>query len=264
MKHKKSCADQRGFTIIETTLFLALSAALVLVAILGTGTLIRSVRFSDSVRSTHSFIQSQYDEILNGVNPRNTAEVCGSSSPKEPGKGNCLLLGKLLHFDLDTSSIKSYYVVSSGVPDPADPDLVDASDADLIEAAEPEVVKGIGVAEFTVPWGATVFDAKRIGGDGDQVNTYALLRSPRSSRLVAYTFSINGSQLSSSGVTSLLSYVEEPGNIQQATNFCIDSVDAPDPPAAITVAQGQGQDAIAVNFNLGSPAQIDAACGSTP
>jgi hypothetical protein len=239
-----------GFTVIETTLFLAISAALVLVTILGTGSLITSIRFSDGMRSTHSFIQSQYDEILNGVNPREAARICGAATEVEPGTSGCLLLGKLINFQIGTGSLKTYYVVSTDIPDLADPAVADASDTELIAAVNPVVVNGEGSAEeFVVPWGARVFASKRLQDDV-QVNTYVLLRSPRSSRLVSYTFNLDRMALEGTGTVALATQVSQPANIQRPTNFCIESIDAPDPPAAITVADGQGQNAIALTFDI--------------
>lgn len=248
MKHKPSSTRQNGFTIIETTLFLGLSSALVLVAIVGTGGLINSIRFSDSMRITHAYVQGQYDEILNGVNPRNAAQICGSASPVEPGASGCLLLGKLINFDIGTGSLKTYYVVSTDVPDLADPVIADASDTELIAQVGPVVVKGQSRAEeFTVPWGAEVFASKRLRDDV-AVNTYALLRSPRSSRLVSYTFNLSRAALDNPGALSIQSQVSQAANTGWPTNFCIRSLDAVDPPARITVADGQGQNAIALTF----------------
>lgn len=249
MKHKNPLYDQGGFTVIEVMLFLGISAMLVLVAILGTGSVIRSVRFTDSVRSAHGFVQEQYDEILNGVNPRDAAAICGAAGPVAAGKSDCLMLGKLIYFDLGTSDIRAHYVVSD-IPDPADESLADASDTELISAVEPKVVKQIGQSEFTIPWEAPVFNSKRVGGDDKQVNAYALLRSPRSSRLVAYTFELPAGSLAGNGAQSIQSYVSNPANVQRATNFCIRSQGSADPPAAITVGAGGGQETIGVNFSL--------------
>lgn len=244
MKHKNSVNGQRGFTIIETTLFLAISAALVLVAILGTGSVIRSVRFTDSMRSTQAFVQSEYAEILNGVNPRDAAAICGASSAVEPGKSDCLLLGKLVHFPVGEDTLNSYYVVSE-VPPLNDSDYANLSDTKLIQKVNPEVVKNVGEGTFNVPWGAIISDSKRLS-DGKQVNAYMVLRSPQSSRLVSYTFSIPNSI-----PRDLSDYVDpsKSNNIGQKTNFCIARVDGGGQQAALQVAGGQGDSAVDVIFD---------------
>lgn len=252
MKKKNVAMGQDGFTIIETTLFLAISAALVTVAILGTGTLIQSIRFSDSVRSTHAYIQSQYDEILNGVNPRGAATICDAVSgvDVEPGASDCLLLGKLINFDIGTSSLQTHYVISSTIPNLSDPTVAELSDEELITKVQPVVIKSDDRVEtFNIPWGATIIGSNRMSDD-QEVNTYVLLRSPRSSRIVSYTFQLNRSELEGSGVLALDGGLLTGASVGNTTNFCIESVSAPDPPAMITVARGQGQSAIAVEFDL--------------
>jgi hypothetical protein len=244
-----SSTTNSGFTVIEVTLFLAISSALVVIAIIGTGNLMTSIRFSDSMRSTHAYIQRQYDEILNGVNPRAAEAICGAVGTVEPGKSQCLLLGKLINFEVGAGSLQTYYVVSTRIPDLAGDDA-NLSDEELLADVDPIVVKGNNKVEtFDIPWGARMFASKRLT-DGKQVNTYMLLRSPRSSRLVPYTFNMSRSVLDNSDMLPLRPYLEQNSNIQKPTNFCVESIDSPDPPAAITVAGGEGQSAIDLRFNL--------------
>lgn len=251
MRQKQSeRAAQQGFTIIEVVLFLAISGLLVLIALIGTGALINSVRFSDSARTTHAHVQQHYDEILNGFNPRSVG--CGNSTP---GASGCLYLGKLINFEIGTGSIKTYYVVSNEVPDLGDAEISEMSDDELIVKVKPTAVQCADcvVEEFTMPWAAEVYASKRIS-DGRSVNSYAILRSPRSSQLRSYTFEMpralldgqNSSQLQ----TALTAELSNPANIQKPTNFCMRSEGGADRPAMITVANGQGQNAIAVSFDI--------------
>lgn len=243
-----------GFTVIEVTLFLAISSGLFLLALIGTGTLMTSIRFTDTMRSTHAYVQSQYDEILNGVNPRQAEQICGAATEVDPGKSNCLLLGKLLNFDIGSTNLQTYYIVSTRIPDLSGADS-GSSDEELIADVDPIIVKGEDMRErYDIPWGAEVFASKRLNDDR-RVNSYALLRSPRSSRLVSYTFTIDRSALDGAGETPLATYLSQPANIQQKTNFCMRSVDSPDKPAAITVADGEGQNAISLQFDIGDVAE---------
>ncbi len=234
---------QSGFTLIEAILFLAVSSLLFLIAVVGTGSLMTSVRFSDSMRTTQAFFQSQYDQILNGVNEREQAETCGVI------KGKCLLLGRLFQFEKGSGDITSYYVVATRVPDLAGGDATKSDQELLAEAAKPVVVKGGAfVSTFQIPWGAQVLNTRR--SDDTAVNTYALLRSPGSSRLLSYTFTVPTADLAGDGTLALSSYLADAANAQRSTNICVQSVDSPDRPAVVTVANGDGQNAIALKFDV--------------
>lgn len=235
---------QGGFTVIEVTIFVAISGLLLAVALLGTGATIRSVRFSDSVRSLQSYIQTQYDQIINGVNPRTGQEACQNSqvdtsvpAGQAPGTSGCLLLGKYMHITLGSDTIQSYYVVGS---EPANVPS-DASDEDLIKLYNPHIVTTPQADAYLIPWGATVSGTKRLS-DGREVTGYALLRSPRSNKILSYTFSANGLGNSLSGVVS------DNNNTQKTTNICVKSSDNFGNPAKITVGAGQGQDSITFGF----------------
>lgn len=257
----KQALKQGGFTIIETTLFLAISAMLVLISIIGVGSLIASTRFADSVRTTHAHIQNQYDEILNGVNPGENVPCKGASGPT--GTSGCLFLGKLVNFEVGGSSIKTYHIISRTVPDLNDAAFSDMSDAELIAAVDPVVVGTASEVEaFTIPWGAKVIDSKRLN-DGKRVNSYAVVRSPRSTRLISLTFNIQRSVIDGAEATSIVPQISSSANIQRAANFCIKSIDSPDGAAKIVVGDGQGQNAIAVDFDLGNTSEVAGQCNGT-
>lgn len=247
---------QGGFTVIEVTIFVAISGLLLAVALLGTGATIRSVRFSDSVRSLQSYFQTQYDQIINGVNPRTGQEACQNSqvdttipTGQAPGTSGCLLLGKYMHFSLGSDTVQSYYVVGSeptSVPS-------DATDEELIQMYNPHIVTTPEDENYLIPWGATISGTKRLS-DGREVTGYALLRSPRSNKIISYTFSANGLG------NNLSSVVSDSNNTQKTTNICVKSSDNFGNPAKIIVGSGQGQDSI----NFGFEATQDDCQGSVP
>src|SRR6266536_3229274 len=98
-----------GYTIIEVSLFLGISALMLAIALVGTGLSIRTTRFADSTRSLHAYVQQQYDDLLNGVNSRLGNEACNSgvistATPQTPGTSNCLYMGKLILFKPSTDT----------------------------------------------------------------------------------------------------------------------------------------------------------------
>lgn len=240
--------NQAGYTIIEVTLFLAVSGLLVLVAIIGTGNTIRASRFTDSSRTLHAYIQKQYDDILNGVNSRAgqercTAGVVDTSVSQTPGTSTCLLLGKLLAIKQGTSEVTSYDVI--GV-EPASPDF-SKSDEALIYDYRPVPVQNVGVTSLQVPWGAEFIGSKR-PVDDQAVNMFAMIRSPKSTRIISYTFK------EPSGPYTLYSLLNpavaaNANNINKPANFCLQSADGFSVLSKLMVTDGQGQAAIQLDFN---------------
>lgn len=237
-----------GYTIIEVSLFLGISALLLTMALAGTGLSIRTTRFADSTRSLHAFVQQQYDDLLNGVNSRVGNESCNSGSvntgvPQTPGTSNCLYMGRLILFPQGSSDLQVYSIVGT---EPANVDY-GKSDEALIYDFAPTVITNVGVETYSIPWLATISGSKRII-DSKAVDAFALIRSPRSTRIVSYTYkqpggSYNLATLVNPGVAS------NANNISKASNFCITSADGLGQPSMITVTGGQGQDAIGVSFD---------------
>lgn len=68
--------NRRGYTLLEVTLFMAISAGLAVVAFVGLGPRLRNIRFTDSVRSLESNIAKNFSERVNGVNNRTSPASC--------------------------------------------------------------------------------------------------------------------------------------------------------------------------------------------
>ncbi|MBL8160028.1 hypothetical protein JNJ66_06255 [Candidatus Saccharibacteria bacterium] len=235
-----------GFTIIEVMLFLAVSGLLLTVALIGTGSMMRQIRFSDSGRSLHAFVQGQYNDILTGVNPRTANAACAASATSGAGSSRCLLLGKLIRFETDSDVVKSYPVIATRIPDLAGADATLSDEQLIATAAQPVVIKNTGVEEFEIPWGAEIIGSRRTS-DKQTANTYLLLRSPRSSRIVSYTFNATPTEFNTmSSLTSRLT----PAATQRATNYCFQGIETPGLPAMLIVAGGQGQNDIRLQFDV--------------
>ncbi|HKX24086.1 MAG TPA: hypothetical protein VJM46_02520 [Candidatus Saccharimonadales bacterium] len=237
-----------GYTIIEISLFLGISALLLAVALVGTGLSIRTTRFTDSTRSLHAYVQQQYDELLNGVNSRFGNEACNSGTintgtTQTPGTSNCLFLGKLIVFTQNATNVTTYSII--GV-EPASPDY-SQSDEQLIYNFTPTIVRAVGAENFDIPWSASISGSKRTI-DSRAVDAVALIRSPRSTRIVSYVYKEPAGNYA-------LAPLINPGvagnanNISKAANFCVSSADGLGSPSKIMISGGQGQDAIGVAFD---------------
>ncbi len=239
-----------GYTIIEVSLFLGISALMLAIALVGTGLSIRTTRFADSTRSLHAYVQQQYDDLLNGVNSRLGNEACNSgvistATPQTPGTSNCLYMGKLILFKPSTDTLTTYNIVGT---EPANPDYSKA-DEQLIFDFNPAIVTSVGSESYDIPWRANISGSKR-PVDGRAVDAFALIRSPRSTRIVSYTYK----EPAAAGSYNLPSLIDpsvpaNANNISKAANFCVSSSDGLGQPSKLTISGGQGQDAIGVSFD---------------
>ncbi len=127
-----STTDTHGFTFIETMLFLAVTGALAVAILVGSGVAIGQQRYRDSVNTLKSTLQLQYNEVANTVNSRQANWSCDSSASAsvdptgEPrGTSECVLLGRFVTIDtgktITISNVIGYRPVGpAGVSDVAE------------------------------------------------------------------------------------------------------------------------------------------------
>lgn len=108
----------RGFTIVEVLMFLAVTGVLMTIAMLTIGGSRQKAEFSASVRDFNSGIQGIISEVRTGYFPNKTAQVkcrvntstfalemTGLFATAEQGAHpECVFLGKVLYFDLAVTS----------------------------------------------------------------------------------------------------------------------------------------------------------------
>lgn len=112
-----------GYTVLETGLAIAMSAALVLLTF-GLAAMVGRGRFRDSLVTTQSFIKQQYNEVRSGINSRLTegdvstnkmGPVSECKNTAIPGNNNgCYVIGRLLTFDNDgeVGRVKSSFIIA--------------------------------------------------------------------------------------------------------------------------------------------------------
>lgn len=220
-----SSERQQGYTVIEVTLFLAISGLLFLVAIFATGNTIRNFRFTDSGNSLEAYVQKQYDNVLNGVNPRDNTVTCTNSvvsaGSQTPGTSNCLFMGKLILFEQGDYRLTSYDIVGT---EPANVNF-NQTDEQLIASYQPKIVTTVGTEDYSIPWQAYISGVRRVSSaDASPVaaNALAIIRSPVSSRIVSYTYK----EPSATPVIDVTAVVNNSAlNANKVTNYCITSAD---------------------------------------
>lgn len=116
--------NTKGFTLLEVTLFLAVSGALGLIAFVGLGPRLRNVRFTQSVRLVENTINNQFTASTAGQNVRPANFSCAvvgvdlqiSSGGSNPAgsSANCVINGKMVFFEGDKMTF--YSIVSRREP----------------------------------------------------------------------------------------------------------------------------------------------------
>lgn len=246
-----------GFTVIEVMLFLAISGALLLMAMLGSGEMARHARFSDSVNSFHSNMQRYYEEVASGVNTRALNDGCAAGNVRA-GTDTCLLIGRVISFNEDTSGgIVRYATSSAAIPDTG-------SIYSQLQAGS-VTVQASGEQPITLPWGALFQNAsrasaviaaqplKQVGSTRALINNVAFLRHPNGSQIVPYFFysTNNGLANVQSGLTTALNALS--ATSATTANICITTspteFGTTSPPvAAIMLGNGTGSASIDTNY----------------
>jgi type II secretory pathway pseudopilin PulG len=158
---------QAGFTIIEVMLFLAVTGALTVAILVGSGVSINQQRYRDSVNTLKSVIQDQYSEASNVTNSRSGNSACTNAvvvqppasvpTPQPRGTSDCVLMGRLFTIgnngiDLTASNIVGYRT-SSTAPTEA---------TDFLELTKnyKMAVSPIDADQSQVEWGAKIVKPK--------------------------------------------------------------------------------------------------------
>lgn len=198
--------SERGFTIIEVVLFLAITGGLFAALMIGVGVGISQQRYLDSVRSYKSLLQDQYIAAINTRNEGNSTVRCSNSNngsiesnveSRTPSRGssNCVILGRAIQI---TENAGNTEIVTSSVTgyDPSRDD--GTSDNSSLVAYQPKLAL-FDRQVSTINWDGSL---RRADGQGDEGsnNNFAtavilILRSPASGSIVVYTSdtSLNGS-----------------------------------------------------------------------
>ena len=112
--------NEAGFTILETMLFLAITALMMMSIIIGSNSSINRQRYYDSVNTLKSIIQQQYSNTENTIHDTSTQLECNETTgniadsgvAKTSGQSNCVLLGKFI-FTPDPKTLDIYDVVGT-------------------------------------------------------------------------------------------------------------------------------------------------------
>lgn len=184
-----------GFTIIETMLFLAITAALAVAILAGTGTAINQQRYHDAVNSLRSYLQDQYSRVSTVANDRdghyscdNLGQISDSGAGESRGTSDCLILGRFVTIDASGQHLASANVV--GYRQGAAPQATDVDELKMYKMG----VSPLDADTQIVNWGATIVQPKTTK---PQAASILIIRSPLSGRIL--TFSQTGAAATQPG-----------------------------------------------------------------
>lgn len=181
----------RGFTIIETMLFLAISGVLIVSMVAGVGVTIQIQRYRDAVETFKSQLQDQYSELASVKNERDNTWTCDNlaqtveNGNEVRGQSRCVLLGR--YMTIVSSTVTIYSVVGY----PATNQSTIGNDIAKLRANYTLNISTVTKEESTLEWGAQIAWPSQ-GTEAQSPTTprsIALLfiRSPDSGQI--YTFS---------------------------------------------------------------------------
>lgn len=214
MSMRKIFRRRPGFTLVEVSLFLAISGMLLIGIIVGTQSSIAAQRFNDSVQNFVEFLRTVYSEVEN---------------PQSPGDGRSdyAIYGRLVSFGQETGldglpipkyeqRIYVYDVIGNGsnvgIGSGAAASVLAATNANVVfeNKNASGVVTNVGYAgnvkEYMPTWGSVIDDAEKTNGTPYK-GTILVVRHPRSGAL---------STLVSSNVIQINKIVKE---ANQTRNF---------------------------------------------
>ncbi len=149
-------ARLKGFTIIESMLFLGVTGLIMTVMLTGVSVSLNRERYKDAVNSFTDYMQGQYNLVANVNNSRNPDEICtggsivvGGVTDAGRGTSDCTIVGRVIHMNTDgtaATSAQVYATVDAAtLPlNPGDSDEKVLQDANLIASPTKD--------EYTLPW----------------------------------------------------------------------------------------------------------------
>ena len=219
----------KGFTIIEVTLFLAVTGLLFTMLLAGAGVAVSRERYNDSVSNLQDMLKEQYSRVANTQNDHEKARCDAGSEggntivvPTIDSGGNdygrsqdCVVLGRLIIFnDNQAANITTYNVIAKNDKNLQDKKNIQAALSFLaisrdLNSEEPANLTWSAVARL--PQGKSFSEP-----DGN--NAVLIVRSPLSDSIVTFIGHAN----LQTGDVSLISLANV-NNIRNNLSLCVDS-----------------------------------------
>jgi type II secretory pathway pseudopilin PulG len=145
----------KGFTIIESVLFLGITGMVMAVLLVGVGGTLNRERYKDAVSSFQDYLRGQYNLVSNVNNSRPNTEICQGGqivAGLDSGKGtsDCTIVGRVIHSTANGDQITSaqvYATVDASM-------LAGVSDAAVLNSAQ--LIASPTKDTFAMGWGTKI------------------------------------------------------------------------------------------------------------
>ncbi len=196
----------RGFTILETILFLAITGLMVVTMIAITGASINIQRYTDAAETFKSQLQDQYSDVTSVQNSRDSTWSCDAtarpveSGNEQRGQSGCMLVGRYVR--IEGSDITLYNVLARQTSQSQT-----GNDVERMKNSFIFNVDTTAIENKTMEWGTSL--AWPSAGTGSQSPTtprslgILILRSPLSGQIYTFTSSTVATPKDTTGPTTL-------------------------------------------------------------
>lgn len=215
---------RHGFTIIEVMLFLAITGALTVGILVGSGATIGRQRYRDSVNTFKGVIQEQYSQVANVVNsepqnpncvPANPTLLMDGDTLRDRGTSDCLVMGRFLL--VQPTVVTSYNLVGQLDPTFENQDIEGGDTAVLshyfMTVQSPE--------QHQVSWSARIVRPETTNG---MTAGILVVRSPISGSILTYSQDIEDG-IDADDYDRLSTIMQEmiQADSSPQKDFCVDS-----------------------------------------
>ena len=216
----------RGFTIVETMLFLGISGLLIVAMLASTGVTINIQRYRDAVETFKSTLQNQYAELSSVQNERNNNWTCNAlaesviGGTEIRGQSDCVLLGRYL------TVVDNEISINSVLGKPVAALSTDGTDIDNLLHDYTMNISTVLENKSTLEWDTRIAWPKSGAGSRTPTTPRSLavlfIRSPHSGQIYTFTSdSVPNEVTPQSLADMLITTPTVPG--QSGRTICIDS-----------------------------------------
>lgn len=176
-------SSERGFTIVETVLFLAITGALFAALMIGVNVGIVQQRYLEGVRSYRSLLQDQYSAAMNVVNEQDGSTMpCPSGYSPARGMSDCVILGRAIRIINNGAEVE----MSSIIGTDTSINTSNTPDVEAVRNYNPKIAS-FDRQTIEIDWGLTLKTTTSAASSQDSQAIILITRSPVSGLPMIFT-----------------------------------------------------------------------------